>query len=60
MAVSAEMTDIIQCKPVLFVAAMVWFRFMVAGALWCMCGGCWRVVVVVVGKSERVKVTHTN
>lgn len=36
MAVSAEMTDMIQCKPVLFLAAMVWFRFMVyGGVLWC-------------------------
>jgi hypothetical protein len=48
MAVSAEMTDMIQCKPVLFLAAMVWFRFMVyGGVLWCVvcgvvCGG-WRV-----------------
>ena len=36
MAVSAEMTDMIQCKPVLFLAAMVWFRFMVYGGVsWC-------------------------
>ena len=41
MAVSAEMTDMIQCKPVLFVAAMVWFRFMVAFCgVWC---GLWRL-----------------